>query len=169
VSAPEGSVLVGIGNPYRRDDGIGPALVAAVDRLGVPGVRLTCADGEPSELLDAWAGTRLAVVVDAVACMPAVPGRIHRTELTAPYGVAGDALADSPLASAAMGGASTHGLGVPDAIQLAAVLDRAPWRLVVLAVEAADLGFGTGLSGPVAACLPELTRAVLAEFATPCA
>jgi hypothetical protein len=30
-------------------------------------------------------------------------------------------------------------------------------------VEAADLGFGTGLSGPVAACLPELTRMVLAE------
>jgi hypothetical protein len=30
-------------------------------------------------------------------------------------------------------------------------------------VEAADLGFGTGLSGPVAACLPELTRMLLAE------
>jgi hypothetical protein len=32
-------------------------------------------------------------------------------------------------------------------------------------VEAADLGFGTGLSSPVAACLPELPRMVLAEIA----
>ena len=68
-------------------------------------------------------------------------------------------------AAAAPGGPSTHGLGVPDAIRLAVALDHAPRRLVVLAVEAADLGFGIGLSSPVTACLPELTRMVLAEVA----
>ena len=156
---------VGIGNPYRRDDGIGPALVDAVGRLGVRGVTLTCVDGEPSQLLDAWDGAVLAVVVDAVACAPAAPGRIHRTEVTAPYALDGDPLTSGPLAAAAPGGPSTHGLGVPDAIRLAVALDRAPGRLVVLAVEAADLGFGTGLSSPVTACLPELTRMVLAEVA----
>ena len=140
--------------------------MAEVGRLGVPGVTLTCADGEPSQLLDAWDGALLtvvvdAVVVDAVACAPAVPGRIHRTEVTAPYALDGNPLIAGPPAGA--GAASTHGLGVPDAIRLAVALDRAPRRLVVLAVEAADLGFGTGLSGPVAACLPELTRMVLAE------
>jgi len=155
------NVLIGIGNPYRRDDGVGPALVAEFDRLGAPGVSATCADGEPSQLLDAWAGARLAVVVDAVACSPAVPGRIHRTELAAPYALDGDPLVAGPSG----GAASTHGLGVPDAIRLAVALDRAPQRLVVYAVEAADLGFGTGLSGPVAASLPELTRMVRAEFA----
>lgn len=103
MSAPEECVLVGIGNPYRRDDGIGPALVAAVGRLGVPGVTLTCADGEPSRLLDAWDGAVLTVVVYAVACAPAAPGRIHRTEVTAPYALDGDPLAGGPLAAAAAG------------------------------------------------------------------
>ena len=162
------NALIGIGNPYRRDDGIGPALIAAAGRLGLPGVRLACADGEPSQLLDAWAGAELAVVVDAVACSPSDPGRIHRTDLAAPWvragPLAGDPLADGLLTGAAAGGSSTHGLGVPDAIRLAVALDRAPRRLLVLAVEAADLGFGTGLSGPVAACLPGLTRMVRAEF-----
>lgn len=154
-------VLIGIGNPYRRDDGAGPLLAAAVERLRLPGVAVACADGEPSQLLDAWAGARLAVVVDAVACSPAVPGRIHRTELAAPYVMDGD-----PLVAGLPGGAaSTHGLGVPDAIRLAVALDRAPQRLVVYAVEAADLGFGTGLSGPVAASLPELVRMVQVELA----
>ena len=43
-------------------------------------------------------------------------------------------------------------------------LGRAPTRLVVFAVEAADLGFGTGLSQSVADALPELTRLVLDEL-----
>ncbi len=33
------AVLIGIGNPYRRDDGIGPALAAAIEQLRPPGVR----------------------------------------------------------------------------------------------------------------------------------
>jgi hydrogenase maturation protease len=54
-------------------------------------------------------------------------------------------------------------IGIPEAIRLAEALGRAPRRLVVFAVEAADLGFGLGLSPAVAASMPELTRAVHAE------
>ena len=158
VSAPRAAVI-GIGNPYRRDDGIGPALVAALERLRPPGVSLTVADGEPSQLLDAWSGAPLAVVVDAVLCEVPAPGRIHRTAL-------GPVVAGAVVAGAgSRAAASTHGLGIPDAIRLAEVLGQAPGRLVVMAVEAADIGFGLGLSPAVAACLPELTRAVLAELA----
>lgn len=152
------AVLIGIGNPYRRDDGIGPALVAAIEQHCPPGVSLTIADGEPSQLLDAWSGTPLAVVVDAVLCEVPAPGRIHRTVLSP--GPAQTAAASSRST------ASTHGLGIPDAIRLAEALDRAPQRLVVFAVEAADISFGPSLSPAVAACLPELTQAVLAELGT---
>ena len=155
MSGPR-AVVIGIGNPYRRDDGIGPALVAALERFRPPGVSLTVADGEPSQLLEAWSGASLAVVVDAVLCEMPAPGRIHRTALGP---VVGDAAPGSRAA------ASTHGLGIPDALRLAEALDQAPGRLVVFAVEAADIGFGPGLSPAVAACLPELTRAVLTELA----
>jgi hydrogenase maturation protease len=60
--------------------------------------------------------------------------------------------------------ASTHGLGIPDAVRLARALDQTPQRLVIYAVEAADLGFGHGLTPAVAAALPNVTRAVLAEI-----
>ena len=62
------AVLIGIGNPYRRDDGIGPALAAEIEQLRPPGVSVTVSDGEPTWLLDAWSGAPLAVVVDAVLC-----------------------------------------------------------------------------------------------------
>jgi hydrogenase maturation protease len=145
-------VVTGVGNEYRRDDGVGPALIAALAPVCPTGVTLGVADGEPTQLLDVWAGAGLAVVVDAVLCEPSTPGRIHRTTLgqLAPAGTS----------------AGTHGLGIPDAIRLAEVLGRAPARLVVFAVEAADLGFGVGLSPAVAAALPGLAEAVLAEITT---
>ena len=164
------AVLIGIGNPYRRDDGIGPALVTAIGQLGPPGVSLIISDGEPSQLLDAWSGAPLAVVVDAVLCDVPAPGRIHRTMLDPASGqLSGGSLADAGDAAADAGGtsagaASTHALGIPDAVRLAGALGRAPRRLVVFAVEAADIGFGPGLAPPVAACLPELIQVVLAEL-----
>jgi hydrogenase maturation protease len=158
------AVVIGIGNPYRRDDGIGLALAAAVARAALPGVTVTESDGEPSALLDAWSGVPLAVVVDAVLCAVPEPGRIHRTALDLASG--GGGLDAAGFNAGGAGAASTHGLGVPDAVRLAQALGRAPGRLVVFAVEAADLGFGPAPSPTVAASLPELSRAVLAELAS---
>jgi hydrogenase maturation protease len=139
--------VIGVGNPYRRDDGVGPAVIAALETAVPDGVTLTVTDGEPTQLLDAWAETDLAIVVDAVLCERPAPGRVHRTDVPPPGRAA-----------------STHGLGIPEAIQLAEALDRAPRRLVVYAVEAADLGFGDTLSPAVAAAVPGVVDAVLGEL-----
>jgi hydrogenase maturation protease len=141
------TAVIGVGNEYRRDDGIGPAVVARLAQHDLPGVTFTVCDGEPSQLIDAWANADLAVVIDAVLCERPKPGRVHRTSL-------------GPLPTGARS-ASTHGLGIPEAIRLADALDQAPRRLVVYAVEAADLGFGVGLSPPVAAAAHRVERAVL--------
>lgn len=141
---------------YRRDDGIGPAVIASLADQMPPGVRPTVSDGEPVRMLTTWADAPLAVVVDAVLCTPSTPGAIHRSEL--------DELQPRTRA------ASSHSLGVPDALRLAQVLERAPRRLVVYAVEAADVGFGVELSAPVADALPHVVRAVSRSFGSdgPC-
>jgi hydrogenase maturation protease len=147
------AVVIGVGNEYRHDDGIGPAVATEIGGRDLPGVRAVVADGEPSALLEAWSGADLAIVVDAVLCEPSTPGRIW------PSIVDGT----GPAAGLPGGGgaASSHALGIPDALLLGQALGRVPRRLVVLAVEAADLGLGTGLSEPVAAALPEVVAAVL--------
>jgi hydrogenase maturation protease len=152
-------VLIGIGNAYRNDDGIGPAVVAAINELKLDGVRSLVSDGEPGRLLDAWSGATLAVVVDAVRGMagtPRAPVRFYRS-----YWQAGSG---AEQAFVPTGPASTHGLGIVEALGLGQVLDRMPERLVLFAVEVEDIGYGTHLSEAVAFCLPDLVNAVLAEL-----
>lgn len=66
MSAPSARVLLlGYGNPGRLDDGLGPALAAEIERLGLPGVRVD-SDYQLS-LEDAEAVARHDVVIFADA------------------------------------------------------------------------------------------------------
>ncbi|MFK4088362.1 hydrogenase maturation protease [Kribbella sp. NPDC020789] len=157
------AVVIGVGNEYRRDDGVGPALVAALEDRWLPDVKLLVSDGEPARLIDDWAGVALAIVVDAVLCEPSDPGQFYRTEVPV-HGRFEVHHHDDPLVESHPHTAGSHSLGIPDALRLAQALDRLPCRLVVYAVEAADVSFGTELSPAVAAGLHRLEQAVLADL-----
>ncbi|MHC5909065.1 hydrogenase maturation protease [Streptomyces sp. S6] len=150
-------VVIGVGNEFRRDDGVAHAVVARLrERAGEhrlpPGTVLATCDGDPARLIGLWEGAALAVVVDAAHAHPGTPGRVHRIALD------GNRLAP-PSAT------SSHGLGLGEAVELARTLDRLPGHLVVYAVEGADGSFGTGLSPAVAAAVPLLAAAVEDEIA----
>jgi hydrogenase maturation protease len=146
------AVVIGVGNEFRRDDGIGPAVIARLYDLqpgdaDLSGVTLALSDGEPSRMIDLWTGADLAVVVDAVCDTGAPAG--HRYEL-----------AVDALTGAVHTAASSHGIGLGHTVELAQALGRMPARLVVLAVCGRDFGFGTGLSADVAAAVEPLVKRV---------
>ncbi|WP_327068590.1 hydrogenase maturation protease [Kitasatospora sp. NBC_01302] len=152
------TAVIGVGNEYRHDDGLGPAVLARLarlnERLPLPGgTALLLCDGDPARLITLWESADLAIVVDAAHAHPGRPGRVHRLEL--------DGGPWSPTA----GATSSHGLGLGEAVELARALDRLPGRLVVYAVEGADTSPGTGLSPPVAAAVDPLTRQIAGELA----
>ncbi|MFE0023611.1 hydrogenase maturation protease [Amycolatopsis sp. NPDC059021] len=145
---PRRVVVIGVGNEYRHDDGVGLAVVTELDSDPIPGVTTTICDGEPAALLDAWTGADLAIVVDAVLCEPSTPGRIWQSTVDGqPPG---------------RGSASSHALGIPDAVRLGAALGRVPGELIVFAVEAANLDLGVGLSPTVTEAVPAVTKAIRA-------
>jgi hydrogenase maturation protease len=120
-------------------------------------VDLLVSDGDPVRLIEAWSGASLAIVVDAVRAHPPRPGRLHRFVLEQ-SGIEPDA--DGWTAGPAGRTASTHGLGLDDAIGLALALGRMPRRLVVHAIEAADLRHGAELTPAVAAAVKIAADAV---------
>jgi hydrogenase maturation protease len=149
----ERRVVIGIGNTLRRDDGVGPAVVAALEVAAPSDTRLLFSDGEPLALLEAWRDAELAIVVDAVRPTAAMPGAIHRIVLAA---------GQFTVLDRRMPG--SHDFALTDTVRLAAVLDRCPGRLIGYAVEVAEAEFGPGLSPEVARAVPEVCRRIVAEL-----
>lgn len=147
----ERRVVIGVGNAFRGDDGVGPAVVADLAGRVDDEVTLLELDGEPARVVGAWRGATLAVVVGAMSSGEA-PGTVRRFEVWA-----GKRL---PGAS----GTSSHSLGVAEAVDLGTALGAMPDELVVYAVEAADFGEGMGLSVPVDSARTDVMAAVLDEL-----
>ena len=143
-------VVIGLGNTHRRDDGVGPAVAAEVAADCPAGVRVVTCAVEPTAVLDAWDGADLAVVIDAAGGADAVAGRVRRCTIDE---VAGP------------GALTSHDLDLVQTYELARVLGRAPQRVVVVSVDAADLGHGEGLSPVVAQAVPKAVAVVRAALA----
>jgi len=149
------TVVVGMGNEYRCDDGVGPVVARQVaSRLVGTGRRdVEVLDGvpDPLDLLGRWDGAALVVVVDAVRS-PDPAGTVSVVDL-------GDRTGD--------GTTSTHGLGVATAVRLARALGQAPDRVVVVTITGDDFGRGTDLGPAVADAVPDAVDHVLALIAGP--
>ncbi|MEU6810086.1 hydrogenase maturation protease [Streptomyces sp. NPDC046831] len=144
-------VVIGVGNPLRGDDGVGPAVVEALRSRVPDGTVLAVSDGEPARMLDLWHGADTVVVVEALRARPARPGELHT--LTA-----------AEAADRCAGTASTHALGLGECLALAEALGRLPRTLVVHAVEVAGTELGAGLSEAVRSALPELVDRAVASL-----
>jgi hydrogenase maturation protease len=140
-------VVIGVGNRYRRDDGVGPAVAAAISERALPGVRVLVDIADPVALLDAWSGASLAVVIDAAIGYPPSPGRLRRC-----------AVADIATCTTM----SSHAIDIASTVSLGLVLSRMPGEMVLFTIEAADTGHGEGLTPQVAAAVPKAADAVVA-------
>lgn len=146
--------ILGVGNRHRGDDGVGPYVLSGLaGRL--PAEQLLSADGEVSGLVDIFARETDLILVDA-ADGPAAglaSGAVRR--------MAGG---DPDLARCGLR-ASTHALGVAEAIALARSLDALPEQLLVIAIAGSNFAPGAGLSEPVA----RAADALIEELAGACA
>jgi len=149
----EAVVVIGVGNPDRGDDGVGPAVVSRAKGCLPESARPVCLFGDdPAAIMDAWRGAQRAVVVDAMVS-GARPGTVRRFRAST-----------EPLPEE-VGLASTHALGAGAAIEMARVLGRLPARLTLYGVEAVGFTVGSGLSPAVAAAVPAVVEQVLEEVA----
>jgi hydrogenase maturation protease len=149
-SAPPPVYVVAVGSPH-GDDRAGWEVVERLRREGVPGVKAVLLR-EPLDLLDELEGCRALVLVDACRS-GAEPGAV--------------VCLDGVLACFdGADGRSSHGLGVAEALALAAALGRLPRSVTLVGVEAQTDRPGDDLSRPVRRALDEVYRQVLAAVRT---
>ena len=75
--------MIGVGNPDRGDDAVGPEVVAHLEGRVPPGVRLATTSGsDPATVMELWRGASRAILVDAmVSGAPA--GTVERFDAAA--------------------------------------------------------------------------------------
>lgn len=142
-------LVIGIGNPDRADDGIGPRVAARLAR--VEGARVILRSGDALGLLDDWADADAVILIDAAAPL-SQPGAIHRIDALS------SSLPPSPPRS------STHLLAIAEAIELARALDRLPARMIVYAIEGMNFAPGAPMTAQVAAAAEQAAERIAEEL-----
>jgi hydrogenase maturation protease len=150
-AVPE-TLVVGLGNPLRGDDGIGVRVVQALMERPLPaGVEVVDGGTQGLGLVSLLEDRRRVIVVDA-ANVGRTPGEFVRF---------------TPEEAKLLGGdqrLSIHEAGLRDALLLAQVLGVLPDEVVILGVQPANMDWDQDLSPAVLAALPRLVAAVLEEL-----
>jgi hydrogenase maturation protease len=145
------TLVIGIGNPNRGDDGAGIEVARRVRAHEPQDAVVRECSGEASCLLEVWQGRPRVILVDA-ASGSGRPGTVHRFEAH-----------KEPLPTSLLH-ASTHSWGVAEAVEMARSLGQLPPYVVVYAVEGASFGPGRYLSPAVKRAVERVERQVLKEI-----
>ena len=146
-------LVIGVGNAWAGDDAAGLLVLRVLRGRAPAGLCVVEHEGEPTALIDMWAGARLAVVVDATSG-GGEAGEVRVMDATR-----------EPL-PAGFTGTSTHALGLAEAIELARALGRLPARLVVVGIEGERFEAGAAPGAAVTGALGRAVDAVLALAGT---
>jgi len=149
-------LVIGMGNPDRGDDAIGPLIARQLVGRQLAGhvaqnVAIIERSGDALALIDDWAGHDAVILVDAAA-PGAAPGQVHRLDL----------LEDNLQAEVSM--SSTHAFGVAEAVGLARTLGLLPRHVVAFAIEGANFNPGAPVSPDVTAVVDDVAARIEAEL-----
>lgn len=140
-------IVVGIGNPYRGDDGAGWVVIDVLKTVFGNRIALTKQKGDIAVLLDLFEKYPIVYVVDA--CQSSEPAGTWRRI---------DALVQE--IDREMPQASTHGFTLTQAIAMAKQLDQLPQKLILYAISGNHFTIKETLSPAVEAAVKEVAEAI---------
>ncbi|MBS1253863.1 MAG: Hydrogenase 1 maturation protease [Anaerolineales bacterium] len=146
------TLVIGLGNLLRGDDGVGVRVAEALATRDLPDdVEVVDGGTHGLGLVNFMEGRQRVILVDA-ADVGESPGEFRRFTLDEAR-LLGD---DRHL--------SVHAAGLRDALLLAQALDVLPDEVVIFGVQPANLEWYSALSPQVKAALPDLITAVMTEL-----
>ncbi|MGD1046493.1 MAG: hydrogenase maturation protease [Bacteroidota bacterium] len=126
-------LLIGIGNEYRSDDGIGLLIAKEIRKKQIPSVTVKEESGEGAALMEAWQGFQNVFIVDAVSS-GAMPGTVFRID------------ANKETVPKKFFHYSTHAFSVSETIELARAMNVLPPKVVIYGIEGNNFAAGTTIS-----------------------
>lgn len=139
-------LILGVGNTFRRDDGVGIKAIELLWQENLPNVDLIDGGIDGLGLIDTIKQYQRAIIIDAVD-MQLMPGAVKSFDAAeAKIKIKNDAL-------------STHGFGLAEVIGL---LEKLGCKTVIkiVGIQPQDISFGEGLTEQVKASLSEIVELV---------
>ncbi len=146
------TLVLGLGNPLRGDDGVGTAVVAALrSRTDLPaGVELLDGGAPGLETALLLQDYQRVIIVDA-ADMQLKPGEWRQFFW--------DAALVSDKSNRMLG--TLHDAGLAEALALADALNILPPTVLIMGIQPQKIGWEQGLSPDVLRSLPEVCQSIL--------
>jgi hydrogenase maturation protease len=144
------TLLIGVGNEFRSDDGIGLAVAREIYEKLIPSVTVKLESGEGVALMEAWQGFQDVMIVDAVSS-GATPGMLYKID------------ARKEKIPSKFFHYSTHAFSVAEAIELAKVTNTVPPKLTVYGIEGANFTAGITISPFVKAAAEKLCEQIMKD------
>jgi hydrogenase maturation protease len=152
-STPRQVCIIGIGNKFRNDDGIGLLVAEWLKESSNPGVQVVALAGEGGDLLGAWSDTDTVFLIDAVSS-GSPGGTIHRIDV------------NHQLIPTELFHHSTHAFSVANCIELAKILGTLPERCILFGIEGKDYRMGTTISPAVKKAANEVVTTIQSEISS---
>ncbi|MGB5559880.1 MAG: hydrogenase maturation protease [Paracoccaceae bacterium] len=149
---PSARLIVGVGNRFRSDDGVGPWVA---EKLRAAGHVAQIHAGDGTGLLDLFSTCDEIILVDATRS-GTPPGTLITLDATR-----------APL-RADLFHYSTHRFGLAEAVETARALGGLPRRLTVFGIEGGDFGAGIELTAPVARAAEALAAELILCIVASC-
>lgn len=127
------TVIIGVGNQFRGDDGVGRIVSQRLRSKLPPGEEVFESSGEALSLMELWGGASKVILIDAAEAGEE-PGAVSRMDAS---------LEALPSDFFHM---STHAFSVAEAIEMARSLGQLPDTVIVYGIQGASFEHGEGLS-----------------------
>lgn len=145
------NLIIGIGNEFRSDDGVGLYVARLLQKLKPANCTIKEASGEGTYLMSCWEGYDCVIIVDAVRFFSA-PGTIYRIDT------------DQQSLPAKWVQCSSHFVSLPEAIRLSQSLGKKPPTLIVYGIEGSCFDAGIRLSAEVKTAADSLAGMIEGEL-----
>lgn len=129
-------LIVGIGNPFRSDDGVGHYVIDQLQSYRGSSIDFLKITSNSLHLIDIWKSRELVIVIDAISANH-IPGTIIEM----------NSIDESLLVVHSE--SSTHNLGLKETFLMAKALNVLPNQLKVIGIQGKNFDVGVALSSEV--------------------
>jgi hydrogenase maturation protease len=150
-SGRSGTLIIGLGNQYRRDDAVGLIVARRLKERVPEHVQVLEESSDGVALMESWKHADAVILIDAVHS-GAEPGIFQRLD------------AHRQPIPTEFSHCSTHAFSAAEAIELARALGQLPPRLIVYGIEGKTFEAGLGLSPEVERAVQKVVKCVLGDL-----